>query len=217
MRQNAVIILASESPRRSSLLSQAGFEFVPVPSGAEESISIDDPSELVLGLSMLKAESAAAKMQAESDKGKSLFKMVTDENARMLILGADTTVALDGQIFGKPQDAGDAFRMLMSLSGKAHEVYTGVAGIICSRELDITERFSFYERTEVEMYDFSETEAIDYISTGEPGDKAGAYGIQGKGARLVRGIRGDYNNVVGLPVPRLMKELEMRGLIEYGS
>ena len=118
------------------------------------------------------------------------------------------------------EDAKDALKMLMNLSGRVHEVYTGVTCKVLKYnsftegmlEMD---SFSFFVETKVNMYPFDEYEALDYIATGEPMDKAGAYGIQGIGERLVESINGDYNNVVGLPLSRLMKELAEREYIVY--
>ena len=138
----------------------------------------------------------------------------------VLVVGADTVVAREGVVLGKPVDEKDALKSLMFLSGCSHEVYTGVT----CRELRYdfrkeyfveTDQFSFFSKTVVNMFPFSETEALDYISTGEPMDKAGAYGIQGIGERLVESIEGDYNNVVGFPLSRFMKELSEQGYIQY--
>ena len=123
-----------------------------------------------------------------------------------VILGADTVVALDGSILGKPTGEEDAARMLRTLSGKSHQVYTGVA-LVRKKGQQQTEKV-FFEKTDVEMYAISEEEIAAYIATGEPMDKAGAYGIQGKAAIFVRGIRGDYNTVVGLPAARVYQELK---------
>ena len=118
-----------------------------------------------------------------------------------LVIGADTVVALDGEILGKPGDEQDAVSMLEALQGRTHQVYTGVA--LVKKEGDEQRLHVFYERTEVTMYPMSRQEILDYVATGEPMDKAGAYGIQGLGGLLVEGIRGDYYNVMGLPVCRL--------------
>ncbi len=127
-------------------------------------------------------------------------------------------------VLGKPADVRDAQRMLMQLSGRTHEVYTGVdlEYLQVVEEggrptLRLTDRTRFAERTEVEMYPFDEAEALDYIATGEPMDKAGAYGIQGIGARLVKEIRGDYNNVVGFPLARFIRVAAEKGYISFGT
>ena len=126
------------------------------------------------------------------------------------ILGADTVVVYDQKILGKPKDAEDAKRMLCMLQDKKHQVYTGVTLIRIKKESGhfSQESRTFSEGTDVSFYPMTEREICDYIATGEPMDKAGAYGIQGKAAIFVKGIRGDYNNVVGLPIARLYQELK---------
>ena len=119
-----------------------------------------------------------------------------------VIIAADTIVAIDGKILGKPADEKDAFAMLKTLSGRVHEVFTGVCVIFANGRKE-----RFFEETKVEFYELSDAEIADYIKTGEPMDKAGAYGIQGKGALLVKRIDGDYYNVMGLPVARLLRVL----------
>jgi septum formation protein len=121
-----------------------------------------------------------------------------------LVIGADTVVALDDVILGKPKDAEDAFKMLKALSGREHEVYTGVSIISLDNRIDE----SFVSCTKVRFYPLTDDEIREYISTGEPFDKAGAYGIQGKGGLLVEGISGDYNNVVGLPIAELVRRIK---------
>ena len=189
MKQNISIILASGSPRRRELLRQAGLEFTVFTTDADESTDITDPEKAVEELSRRKAEAAAAALGSDIDK------------KEVLIVSADTVVVMDGNIIGKPVDERDALQILMSLSGRTHYVYTGVS-CIDTRE-DVTE--SFAEKTGVTMYSFDENEALDYIKTGEPMDKAGAYGIQGIGARLVEKIEGDYNNVVGFPLASFIR------------
>lgn len=178
-----MIILASQSPRRKELLKLCGFEFEVKPADADETLPEGlSPAEAVSYLSRIKA-------QAADDK----------EN---LIIGSDTVVALHGEILGKPADEKDAFIMLKKLSGKTHSVFTGVT--LIKKEKEIT----FYEETKVEFYSLTDEEIENYIKTKEPMDKAGAYGIQGFGGLLVKGIQGDFNNVVGLPVARLKREIE---------
>ncbi len=126
---------------------------------------------------------------------------VADENPDAIVIGADTVVVLDGEILGKPKSEDNAVELLTALSGRSHTVYTGVA-IIHGEKVK-----NFCEATEVEFYDLSAKEITDYVATKEPLDKAGAYGIQGKGSVLVKKIDGDYFNVVGLPVAKLYREL----------
>ena len=189
------IILASASPRRRELLCQIGWDFDIVVSQVEERITRIQPEEVVEELSCQKAQDVFA----SNDHG--------GEEA-LLVIGADTVVACDGQILGKPRDREDAVSMLGRLQGRSHFVYTGVT--LCyhsgkAGEKDVT--VSFHEKTEVFFYPMSEEEITDYVSTSEPMDKAGSYAIQGLCARYIRSIRGDYANVVGLPVGRLYQEV----------
>ena len=125
-----------------------------------------------------------------------------------MIIGADTLVAFGNRVMGKPQDEKDAFDMLFLLQGNTHQVYTGVTLLYTPKGETACKKLTFVEKTDVTMYPMTEQEILEYIATGEPMDKAGAYGIQGKCAAYVREICGDYNNVVGLPVSRLYQELK---------
>lgn len=185
-------ILASASPRRKELLEQIGMEFEIVPAGGEETIHTSNPEEAVLELSCRKAKEVANQRAREA--------------LPELIIGADTVVAWEGEILGKPKDEADAYRMLSLLQGKKHKVYTGVTLLI--RDGECENIHSFYEETEVLMYPMSEEERRWYIGTKESFDKAGGYAIQGRCAVFVKEIRGDYNNVVGLPVARIYQELQ---------
>ena len=179
------IVLASGSPRRKELLEQIGVRFEIQKAEGEERITSLVPEEVVRELSMQKAEEVALKCDGD------------------LIIGADTVVAVKGQILGKPKDRADALRMLRLLQGTEHQVITGVTVIL--KETGKT--VSFAEVTKVHMYPMTEEQMERYIDTGEPMDKAGAYGIQGKFAAYVSSIEGDYNNVVGLPIGRLYQEV----------
>lgn len=182
------IILASASPRRHEILNLIGLDHRVVGADVDESITPGlAPAELVEQLSRRKAAAVAPDFPAET------------------IIAADTIVVLDDIIYGKPQDQADAARMLGELAGRTHRVYTGVTLMKGG-----TSR-SFAEMTEVTFYPLSNDEIAAYIATGEPLDKAGAYGIQGYGAVNVRGIVGDYFNVMGLPVARLVLELRKLG------
>ncbi len=178
------IVLASASPRRHELLKLAVKEFEirvsDVDENVPENISADKHAQY---LSALKAGAVGR---------------ADDE----LIIGCDTVVSAEGKVLGKPSSAEECFEMLSFLSGKKHMVYTGVTFIYKDSV------HSFTSETEVKFYPLNEKEINNYISTGEPFDKAGGYGIQGQGALLVREIRGDYFNVVGLPVSRLSRELD---------
>lgn len=181
------IVLASGSPRRREILEGLGLPFRVTVSGAEENIDPGTPPYLAVErLSLLKAADAA--------KGQ-------PENA--LVIGADTVVVLDGEILTKPVDEEDAARMLARLSGRQHSVLTGISVM---RRRD-GKAVSVFEETKVCFRTLSEEEIMRYVSTGEPLDKAGAYGIQGRGSLLVERIEGDYFNVVGLPVCRLARLL----------
>lgn len=178
------IILASASPRRKELLSLAGIEYEVIPSKCDEFLPDDiTPADAVEELARQKAED------------------VFRRNPDCKIIAADTVVALGNTILGKPKDDRDAFDMLASLSGNTHTVYTGV----CIKTADSEE--IFHCATDVEFYNLTEKEICDYIATKEPCDKAGSYGIQGKGSLLVKGIKGDYFNVVGLPLAETVRRL----------
>ena len=190
------IILASASPRRQELLTQIGLPFEVCPSEWEEVTDKELPEEVVQELSYHKA------MEIYE-------RNVTEEGT--VVIGADTIVACGGQILGKPGTRERAEEMLGKLQGGTHQVYTGVAFVW--KEKGRTETAGFYECTDVRVYPMTEEEIRCYVETGEPMDKAGAYGIQGGFAAFIQGICGDYNNVVGLPVGRVYQELKKRQLI----
>lgn len=197
------IILASASPRRRELLEQIGLPFEIIVSHAGEQLSCAPPDRLVEELSCRKAEAVAE----ELSRGEGL----SGHQEELLVIGADTVVSLDGCILGKPGDSGEAFGMLARLQGREHEVYTGVTllyGNKAAGQDRVWSPKSFHERTRVDFYPMTEAEIREYVETGDPLDKAGAYGIQGFCARYIRGIEGDYNNVVGLPVGRLYQEIK---------
>ncbi len=182
------IILASGSPRRKELLEQAGYTFTVEVSDADENVENLAPGPLVEELSLRKAMAVAAHHKAADDSCK--------------IVGSDTIVVLDDKVLGKPVDEKDAMEMLKTLSGREHEVYTGVT-IITVESGKIVKTEQFYECTKVMMREMDEEEIAAYIATGDPLDKAGAYGIQGPAAIFISGIQGDYYNVVGLPICHL--------------
>ena len=183
------LVLASASPRRSALLSQIGLTFEVRPSDIVEpphsTYSNNPASEVTQKLALLKA---AAVSQHFDDA---------------LIIGADTLVSLDGELLGKPTDDADAFKMLTHLSNTCHEVVTGVALVDARTEREIV----WSETTQVYFRKLRSTEIDTYIASGEASDKAGAYGIQGRGAAFVRRIEGCYFNVVGLPLASLTAHL----------
>ena len=180
------LYLASSSPRRKELLSLAGLDFTVKVSDVDESFSEGlKPNEVVELLSNRKAE--AVKKLVNSDS---------------VVLAADTVVAFDNKILGKPKDEEDAFNMLKMLSGNTHNVYTGV----CIAKGD--EKVNYSVKSEVKFYELTDEEIREYIATHEPMDKAGAYGIQGKGSLLVEKIDGDYFNIVGLPIASVVRALK---------
>ena len=188
------IILASASPRRRELLAQIGIAYTVMPSDAEEKGKCSTPEDMVKELSGMKARDIFGRLSEE-------------ERSKSLVIGADTVVSLDGQIMGKPGNEEMAVGMLTALQGRTHQVYTGVT-LLWQQEMGTVLENSFFEKTEVTMFPMSEAEIRAYVAMGEPMDKAGAYGIQGKCAAYIKGISGDYNNVVGLPVGRLYQEIK---------
>ena len=187
-------IVASNSPRRRELLSLAGYRFEVIPSDADETLESGiDAGEAVKELS----------------KRKALF--VSKMNKGAVVLGCDTVVALGGKILGKPKNESEAFSMLKSLSGREHEVFTGVY------ITDGEKSEGFLSCTKVEFYPLSDETIRSYIATKEPMDKAGSYGIQGLGSVLVKKINGDYFTVMGLPVnecARVLSKFGIKGTVE---
>ena len=184
------IILASASPRRKDILNQFGYEpEVIVADYDEHQIHEENPYELVKKLSYGKAH-AVRKHGSEGD----------------IIIGSDTIVVVDGKIYGKPADKDDAFRMIKSISGRAHEVCTGVTVILCGKDVDKSE--TFCDVTEVHVVRMNDEQVWEYITTGEPMDKAGAYAIQGRFGRYVERINGDVYTVIGLSGARTFDAIE---------
>jgi septum formation protein len=178
------LVLGSQSPRRRKLLEMAGYQFSVRPADIDESFPNEwGPEQAVIHLAQQK--SAAITIGKNE-----------------ILLTSDTVVSLDDRILGKPESENEAYRNLRSLSGKTHQVYTGVS--IRSYESSRT----FFVVTDVSFFSLDDEEIFQYISTGESMDKAGGYGIQGKGGLLVEGISGDYYNVVGLPISRVVRELK---------
>lgn len=182
------LILASSSPRRKQLLEMAGLRFDVFVSDIDEQIQPNEsPEQIVQALAYQKA------------------KAVHETNSEAYVIGADTIVVYDGQVLGKPKTKREACDMLRKLSGKTHDVFTGVA-IVAPQQETI-----FVERTEVTFWELTDEDIVAYVETGEPMDKAGAYGIQEKGALLVKRIVGDYYAVMGLPLARTVRELKKMG------
>lgn len=193
------IILASASPRRKELLKQIGMSFKTMPSIKEEKITKNTPEEIVEELSYQKAVDICGQL---GDSMKEDF----------VVIGADTIVSIWGEIMGKPADKDDACEMLSKLQGKSHQVYTGVT--LAWKYKDTPAMFhTFHECSDVTVYPMTEEEIRNYVNSGEPMDKAGAYAVQGKFAVYIQGICGDYNNIVGLPVGRVYQEMKQRNLL----
>ena len=201
MKSKKKIVLGSASPRRRELLQQIGMDFTIVTSDCEERISKTVPEEVVQELSLMKAKDVFAKIKREASTNIS----------EVLVIGADTIVALEGEILGKPHSKESAISMLNHLQGKAHQVYTSVSFVW--EENDEMQTHTFFECTEVEVLPMTEQEIAYYVSLNTCMDKAGAYGIQNEFACYVKGIKGDYNNVVGLPVGRVYQELKQLSLL----
>jgi septum formation protein len=182
------LILASSSPRRGEILRNAGFDFEVFPSSIDESRSPREPAPVyVWRVAELKARTAMSRLRADRRK---------DWGA---IVAADTAVVIDGDVLGKPNSDEDARRMLRRLSGKWHDVFTGLAVLVRQSERTIV----IVEKTRVEFVRLSENDIEEYVQSGEPFDKAGAYAIQGRGGRFIPRIEGCYFNVMGLPLARL--------------
>ena len=179
------IILASASPRRKGLLSLLYDSFRVIPSDIRELVPRDLPVD--------KCPEYLACIKAES---------ISRGREKYLVIGCDTSVIIDGKMLNKPRSTDDARLMMKMLSGKVHRVITGCCLYFLGRHV------SFSEETEVEFYPLTDKEIEEYVNTSEPYDKAGGYGIQNKGALFIKGIRGDYYNVVGLPVARLKREID---------
>ena len=186
-KENIMLYLASASPRRRDLLKLAGFQFAIEPADIDETMSQDDPACLVQNLALKKA------------------RAVAQLHPNDIVLAADTVVALDNRILGKPENEDEARTMLRMLSNRIHQVYTGYCILKQNRcEIGVC-------CTSVEFYPLSDSDIDSYIATGEPFDKAGAYGIQGLGSLLVRKIDGDFYNVVGLPIAEISRLLRTFG------
>jgi len=178
-------VLASQSPRRKQLLEQVGLTFTIIPSEVEEKIlNTDSPEEVVASLAHQKAMD--------------VFSRHSDQ----LILAADTVVTIDEMILGKPVNKQEAKNMLQQLSGRDHHVLTGVTLLSKNKQM------TFVEKTHVHFYPLTNEEITSYISSGEPFDKAGGYGIQGLGSTLVEKINGDYFTIVGLPIAKVVRALK---------
>ena len=201
MSQKIDIVLASSSPRRRELLEREGVSFVVQSADVDESLESD----------LLRQPEEAVKKLAERKAGAVVQQVLGDPDyvGAAAIIGADTVVVLGDKIYGKPADEEDAHRILRELSGRTHEVITGVSVWLVSappsKEVSLGFR-TFTETSRVIFKALSDEAIAEYVAGGEPMDKAGAYGIQGDGGALVDRIDGDFDNIVGLPVSRLLEE-----------
>jgi nucleoside triphosphate pyrophosphatase len=194
-----MLVLASASPRRRELLAQIGYRFEVHPAHIpEDPLPGEDPIAYVTRLAREKAEAVYRELTSHESPS----KLSLDERSDLAVLGADTTVTLDGAILGKPEDAADAARILRLLSGRTHRVITGVA-LVTQKRVEVAA-----EVTAVRFLTLSDQDITEYIATGEPMDKAGAYAIQGRAARWITRIEGCYFNVVGLPLALVCSLLE---------
>ncbi len=193
------IILASASPRRSEIMTQAGFSFTVVPSSVEETIISETPDKIVEDLALQKANDVYRTIKKDY------------EEKDFIVIGADTIVCYNGEILGKPEDEQEAFDMLKLLSDRTHQVYTGVS--ILYRCEGAKQVYFFNEKTDVTFCAVNDYELKEYIATFDCMDKAGSYGIQGPFAKHIKGINGDYFNVVGLPISRLYQELKNLNIV----
>lgn len=190
------IILASGSPRRKELLLQIGIVPEIIVSHVEEKITSDIPAEVVMSLAEQKAVDVAKEMPEGT-----------------VILGADTVVAADGKILGKPKSHEEAYEMIRSLAGRSHQVYTGVCIVKKGPEGEADTVVSFYDETDVNVSPMTEKEIREYADSEEPMDKAGSYAVQGFFARYIDGLKGSYANVMGLPVHLVYQELKKLGAL----
>ena len=188
------VILASGSPRRKELLEMIGIDFEVISGNQEENYKSTEPVEIVKELALMKARYVADKVKMESQE-------------EFLVIGADTIVVLDGKVIEKPKDKIEAFEMLQKLQGRSHLVYTGVAILDYSYNQE-EKAANFAVETKVNIDSITPEEIEGYIDTGEPFDKAGGYGIQGEFAVFVKGIEGEYYNVMGLPLASLYQNLK---------
>lgn len=188
------IVLASGSPRRKEILAGIGASYDVIVSDCDESTTVTEPAELVKELSGRKAEAVAE-----------------DLTGPVIVIGADTVVAYGGSILGKPKDRADANRMISMLAENVHQVYTGVS-LIIKEETGESRAISFAECSEVEVDTMTDRQIEEYLDTKEGEDKAGSYAVQGIFAVHIRGIKGDYFNIVGLPVAAIYKRLYENGI-----
>ena len=198
------IILASESPRRKEIMETMGIPYIVMTSNVEEITKETEPEKIVQALAVLKTGAIEDRLEEHEKQG------LTLNNEDRIIIGADTMVFYKDHALGKPKDAKDAVKILRMLSDNTHEVITGVSIIIFKDGK--REQISFAASTKVTVQPLTEEQIIEYIATGEPMDKAGAYAIQGKFGIFIRKIDGDYYNVMGLPITKIYHTLLHRNI-----
>ena len=203
------IILASQSPRRQEILSLGGYEYKVCVSSAEEQIPPEElenltPQELVEKLARVKAEDVYRRNCSKNMEKSTTDNQAADSVEEITVIGADTVVAVDGRVLGKPRTEEEAYEMLSMLEGRTHDVFTGVCILWASPDTHAEIQGNiFHCHTKVTFYPMTEEEIANYVATGDCMDKAGAYGIQSGAAKYIQGIEGDYLNVVGLPLSKI--------------
>ncbi len=205
-----MIIIASASPRRIEMLKNAGLDPVVRPATIVETLPFPmDPETATMYLALLKASAVLNEIKSKTDRLSGNFTGDWPPTSGFTIIGADTVVVHDGEIIGKPADKKDAFRILSLLRASSHHVITGCCIIKCSPKGDMSScsKQCFYEDTQVFFKNYSAEELNAYVSTDEPYDKAGGYAIQGSFGKYIDHIDGDYNNVVGLPIYKVIEYL----------
>ncbi|HAK58132.1 MAG TPA: septum formation protein Maf [Lachnospiraceae bacterium] len=217
MSQTIQFVLASQSPRRKELLQRLGISFQVITSATDERVSSSDPAMVTSVLANRKAMAVAEGLLCQGGTlwmrqpliEQGTFRIGPADKAS--VIGADTVVVIDGQIIGKPGSVVEARKMMHLLQGRTHEVYTGVA-ILTLQDGHQDRGRTFHDKTIVHVGELDEIELEEYITSPEPYDKAGGYGIQGEFAKYITGIEGDYYNVVGLPINKLYQELKKLGI-----
>lgn len=217
MSQTIQFVLASQSPRRKELLQRLGISFQVITSATDERVSSSDPAMVTSVLANRKAMAVAEGLLCQGGTlwmrqpliEQGTFRIGPADKA--IVIGADTVVVIDGQIIGKPGSVVEARKMMHLLQGRSHEVYTGVA-ILTLQDGHQDRGRTFHDKTIVHVGELDEIELEEYITSPEPYDKAGGYGIQGEFAKYITGIEGDYYNVVGLPINKLYQELKKLGI-----
>lgn len=203
------IILASQSPRRQEILSLGGYEYKVCVSSAEEQIPPEElenltPQELVEKLARVKAEDVYRRSCSKNMEASTPDNQAADSVEEITVIGADTVVAVDGCVLGKPKTEDEAKQMLARLSGRTHDVFTGVCILWTNPDMPAEiQGNTFHCHTKVTFYPMTDEEINNYVATGDCMDKAGAYGIQSGAAKYIQGIEGDYLNVVGLPLSKI--------------